>query len=366
MNRALRLAGYVGWFLLCFIIAAVLMFPVAGLKPMVVDQAERALGKGKQGKNGVDPIVTIGELATSGLGIKAKRLQVQLASSNPDPGPVFDFDSLWVSASLLSLVSPNKTLQLDADLYKGDASAQITVNEKMDVMAARIEVDDVALATVPAFIAALGVPVEGTLDADIDLKIGSATEKDTQGKIAITIANLSIGAGRLTQGFPGGLELSEAVSLGTLKLRVPVDKGQGTIDFSQEGSPAVEFDVDGTMTLRGHLPQSRMDIDGWFRPTQAFLDKTPAIKSAIELGEKLSIPGAPSLTKAKDGEGRYHFLAKGILQTLRPQLARDSGRRSRTKAAPSTPSTPAPTTEPVAAPEPTPAPPTAPAPVETE
>jgi type II secretion system protein N len=363
MNRALRLAGYVGWFLLCFTIAAVLMFPVAGLKPLVVDQAERALGKGKQGKNGVDPIVTIGELSTSGLGIKAKRLQVQLASSNPDPGPVFDFDSLWVSASLLSLVSPNKTLQLDADLYKGDASAQITVNEKRDVTAALIEVDDVELATVPAFIAALGVPVEGTLDADIDLKIGSATEKDTQGKIAITIANLSIGAGRLTQGFPGGLELSEAVSLGTLKLRVPVDKGQGTIDFSQEGSPAMEFDVDGTMTLRGHLPQSRLDIDGWFRPTQAFLDKTPAIKSAIELGEKLSIPGAPSLTKAKDGEGRYHFLAKGILQTLRPQLARDSGRRSRTKAAPSTPAT---TTEPVAAPEPTPAPPTAPAPVETE
>ena len=363
MNRALRVAGYIGWFLLCFTIAAVLMFPVSGLKPLVVDQAERALGKGKQGKNGVDPVVTIGELSTSGLGIKAKRLQVQLASSNPDPGAVFDFDSLWVSASLLSLVSSNKTVQLEADLYKGDASARITFNEKRDVTAAQIEVDHVELATMPAFIAALGVPVEGTLDADIDLNLGAATEKDTQGKIAITIANLSIGAGRLTQGFPGGLELSEAVSLGTLKLRAPVDKGQGTIDFSQEGSPAVEFDVDGTMTLRGHLPQSRMDIDGWFRPTQGFLDKTPAIKSAIELGEKLSIPGAPSLTKAKDGEGRYHFLAKGILQTLRPQLARDSGRRSRTKAAPSTP---APTTEPVAAPEPTPAPPTAPAPVETE
>ena len=363
MNRALRLAGYIGWFLLCFTIAAVLTFPVSGLKPLMVDEAERALGKGKQGKNGVDPIVTIGELSTSGLGIKAKRLQVQLASSNPDPGPVFDFDSLWVSASLLSLVSPNKTVQLEADLYKGDASARITFNEKRDVTAAQIDVDHVELATMPAFIAALGVPVEGTLDADIDLNLGAATEKDTQGKIAITIANLTIGAGRLTQGFPGGLELSEAVSLGTLKLRAPVDKGQGSIDFSQEGSPAVEFDVDGTMTLRGHLPQSRVDIDGWFRPTQAFLDKTPAIKSAIELGEKLSIPGAPSLTKAKDGEGRYHFLAKGILQTLRPQLARDSGRRSRTKTAPP-PS--APTTEPTTAPEPTPAPPTAPAPVETE
>jgi type II secretion system protein N len=345
MNRALRLAGYVAWFFACFVVAAVLMFPVAGLKPMVVDQAERALGKGKQGKSGSDPVVTIGELSTSGLGVKATRVQVQLGSTNPDPGPIFDFDTLWVSASLMSLVSADKTLQLEADLYKGDASASVTLNDKQELIAADISVDDVQLGKVPGFIAALGVPLEGTLDADIDVVMGATPEKDAKGTIAITIANFGIGPGRLQGALPGGLELADTVSLGTLKLKAPVDKGQGTIDFTQEGSPAVEFDVDGTVTLRGRLAQSRLDVDGWFRPNQPFLDKTPAIKTALELGEKFTLPGAPSLAKAKDTEGRYHFLAKGVAQTLRPQLSRDNGRRSRTKAAASS------ATAPVAAPD---------------
>ena len=88
-----------------------------------------------------------------------------------------------------------------------------------------------------------------------------------------------------------------------------------------------------------------------------FLDKNPKIKSAIELGEKLSLPGAPSLSKAKDGEGRYHFEARGALQTLKPQLSRDAGRRAARKRA-STAGAPPPTdmpTPPVAGEKPRPA-----------
>lgn len=330
LQRASRLAGYFFFFDLCFVAAAVLMFPLQGLKPLIVDQAEKALGKGKQGKSGVDPVVTIGDLGMSGLGVSARRVQIQLGSTDPEPGPTIDIDAVRLSASLLSIVSDNKTLQLDADLYKGDISADVTVDEKQNVTAADIEVDGVELGGVGPIIAALGLPIEGKVTADIDLVMGASPEKDAKGTIDVRVKDLAVGAGNL-RAIPGGFELEHGVGLGALVVKIPVEKGQGIVDARFEGAADIEAEVTGTLNLKGRLPQSRLEVDGWFKPAATFLDKNPKIKSAIELGEKLSLPGAPSLSKAKDGDGRYHFEAKGALQNMKPQLSRDAGRRSARK-----------------------------------
>lgn len=335
MKRVLQLAGYFLFFDLCFVVAAVVMFPLQGLRPLIVEQAEKALGKGKQGRNGVDPVVTIGELAMSGLGVKAKRVQIQFANTEPEPGPTIDLDALRVSASLASIVSSTKTLQLDAELYQGDLSADVSFDEKQNIVAADIEVDGVELGRIGAIIAGLGAPVGGRLTADIDVVMGAAPEKEAKGTIDLRIANLSVGPGNLKQ-IPGGFELAEPIALGTLVIKAPLEKGQATIDGRFEGAADVEAELFGTLAVRGKLPASRLDVDGWFRPTAAFLDKNPKIKSALELGEKLTLPGAPSLSKAKDGEGRYHFEARGALQTLKPQLSRDAGRRAARKKASTT------------------------------
>jgi type II secretion system protein N len=329
MKRALHIMGYVSFFFTCFIMASVLTFPLSGLRPLAVAEAEKALGKGKKGKSGVDPVVTIGDISMSGLGVMAKRVTVQLGNTEPEPGPTIELDSVWVSASLLSLVSDNKTLQLKADLYKGDVDAEVTIDPKQNVTAVDVKIDGVALGSVGAIIAAAGVPVEGTLNADIDVVLGAAAEKDAKGNIDVRIEDLAIGQGslKLMAGFT--FELDNGVTLGNLVLKAPVDKGQGTLTLGLEGATDVDAEAAGTITLRGKLPQSRLDVDGYFKPTAPFLDKNTKIKSAMELGEQLV------LGKAKDSDGRYHFLAKGALQTLRPQLARDNGRRSRaTKSSP--------------------------------
>jgi type II secretion system protein N len=333
MKPGLKFAAYFVFFDICFVVAAVVMFPLQGLRPLIVDEAEKALGKGKQGRNGVDPVVTIGDLAMSGLGVKATRVQVQLANSEPEPGPTIDLDSVWLSASLRSLVSSTKTVQLEAELYEGDVEAEVSVDDKLNVVAAHIDVDEVRLGRVGAIIGALGAPVDGKVKADIDVELGATAEKDASGTVDITVADLSVGPGTLKV-VPGGFELADAISLGTLVLKAPVEKGQGTLQGRFEGAADIEAELTGTLGLRGKLPTSRLDVDGWFRPTAGFLEKNPKIKSAIELGEKLSLPGAPSLSKAKDAEGRYHFEARGALQAIKPQLSRDAGRRTSRKRAP--------------------------------
>lgn len=336
--------GYWSWFSFCFTIAVVLTFPLAGLKPLLIDQAEKFLGKGRQGAYGSDPVVTIGDLGMSGLGVKATRVQVQLASPNADPGPLIDIDRLWVSGSLLSLVSANKTLQLEASLYGGDINADVTVNEKQEPVAIDADIDDLDFSKVAPIIAKLGVGLEGIANGSVAIDLGAAADKDAKGDVALDIKGFGIGQGKLVLGAGMDFTLANGLRLGDLKLRLPIDKGTGPLSLMLEGASDVEAEVTGTLNMKPKMAMSRLEADGWVRPTAAMLAKEPLIKSGIELADQFGG------NKAKDDEGRYHFAMRGPLQTLKPTMARDGGRKAATKSARKTP----PATE--TQPPPTPAP----------
>jgi type II secretion system protein N len=331
----LRASAWGAWFSTCFFVFAVLTFPLEGLRPLVIAEGEKALGKGRQGAHGVDPVLTIGELGMSGLGVKATRVAVQLANSEPEPGAQIDVDSVRVPfLPLLSFLTDKRTVEVDLELYEGDVSASVTLDDKKNVVGADIDIDDVDLGRAPFLGSKLGVPVEGKLSADVELDMGAQAEKDASGHVNIAVKGLGLGAGNL-KAVPGGFDLPDGIKLGDLKGSMPIKQGQGTIEALRfEGAADVEAEATGTINIKSRLAASRLDVEGWFKPAPAFLEKNPKIKSAIELGEKLSLPGAPSLSKAKDDEGRYHFNARGAVQSVRPQLARDNGKKATRARAP--------------------------------
>jgi type II secretion system protein N len=329
VRSELRSLAFVAWFSTCFVVFSLLTFPLEGLRPLVIAEGEKALGKGRQGVHGFDPIVTIGELGMSGLGVKATRVGVQLANSEPEPGAQIELDSVRIPLlPLLSFLTDKKTVEVDVDLYDGDLTASVTLDDKKNVVGANIDIDDVDLGRAPFLGGKLGVPVEGKLSADIELDMGAQAEKDASGHVNIAVKGLGLGAGNL-KAVPGGFELPDGIKLGDLKGTMPIQQGQGTIEALRfEGATDVEAEATGTVNIKSRLAATRLDVEGWFKPAPPFLEKNPKIKSAIELGEKLSLPGAPSLSKAKDEEGRYHFNARGAVQAVRPQLARDNGKKA--------------------------------------
>lgn len=329
MTKFLRAWAWSMWFSGCFLFFAVATFPLEGLRPLVIAEGEKALGKGKQGVHGVDPVLTVGELGMSGLGIKATRVGVQLANTEPEPGAQIDIDSVRIPLlPLVSFLTDKKTVEVDVALYDGDVTASVTLDDKKNIVGAEIDIDDVDLGRAPFLGEKLGVPVEGKLSADVALDMGAQAEKDASGHVDVAIKGLGLGAGNL-KAIPGGFELPDGIKLGDLKGKMPIKQGQGTIETLRfEGAADVEAEATGTVNIKSRLAATRLDVEGWFKPAAAFLDKNPKIKSAIELGEKLSLPGAPSLAKAKDDEGRYHFNARGAVQSLRPQLARDNGKKA--------------------------------------
>jgi type II secretion system protein N len=328
VKKLLLAWAWSAWFSGCFLFFAIATFPLEGLRPLVIAEGEKALGKGKQGTHGVDPVLTIGELGMSGLGVRATRVGVQLANNEPEPGPQIDIDSVRIPLlPLLSFLTDKKTVEVDVALYDGDVTASVSLDDKKNVVRADIDIDDVDLGRAPFLGAKLGLPVEGKLSADVELDMGAQPEKDASGHVDIAIKGLGLGAGNL-KAIPGGFELPDGIKLGDLKGAMPIKQGQGTIEALRfEGATDVEAEAKGTINIKPRLAATRLDVEGWFKPAAAFLEKNPKIKSAIELGEKLSLPGAPSLAKAKDDEGRYHFTARGAAQTVRPQLARDNGKK---------------------------------------
>lgn len=331
MRRPIRIAGYVGWFLASFVVGIYLTFPLDEVKGIIVGRLEDALGKGKQGTYGVDPKVDIGSLSLSGFGVQAERVQIQLASRDPEPGPVVDIDDLSLGVRPWTLLGKVRTVTLDADLYEGSIEAVLSVDEKGAVHEAAVSVDDIDLAKVPLVQGKLGVPMAGKLNLEADLDLGATPEKNGEGEVKIDLKGLGVGPGnlKLAAAF-GGFELP-AIDLGNLTGEIPVKQGRGSLTGVKLDGKDLQAELGGDLYLKGNLGNSRLDIDGWFHLTPAFLEREKKFQSLLELGESLG--GGMSLSKAKDDEGHYWFSLKGTMQNPATSLAKDGGKRAKAKAA---------------------------------
>lgn len=337
-RKILGFAGYGAWFMVAFVVGIYLTFPLDDMKPLIIDFAEDQMGKGKQGAHGVDPKLELGSLRLSGFGVRADRVMVQLASRDPDPGPTIDLDSVAVGVAPFSLLTKAKTITFDVDAYGGDLSGSISVDDKGSVHDADIEVDDVDLSKIILVQSKLGIPIGGKLSLDADLDLGPTPEKDGNGKVKLDLKGATLGPGnlKLAAAF-GGFELP-AIDVGNLTGEIPVEKGKGTLTNVKLDGKDVQAELLGDISFKGKLQMSRLDIDGWFALTPAFLEREKKFQSLLELGESMGgMGGAPSLSKAKDEEGHYWFALKGALQNPMPTLARDGGRRAKSKASKSTP-----------------------------
>jgi type II secretion system protein N len=325
MTRSAGLVGYGAWFMLAFIVGTYLTFPLDDMKPLIVGLVEEQLGKGKQGVHGVDPKVELGALSLSGFGVKAERVMIQLASRNPDPGPSFDFEELAVGVRPWSLLGKATTVTFDADLYGGSADGVLSIDDKGNVHDADIDVDGIDLSKILLVQAKVGVPIGGKLDLRAELDLGLTPEKTGSGDIELELENATSGPGNLKlAAIFGGFQIP-AVSVGNLNGVIPIKLGKGTLTGVKLDGKDVQAELIGDITFKPKFLTSRLDIDGWFALTPAFLERERKFQALLDLG------GA-SLANAKDGDGHYWFALKGALQNPGTSLSRDGGKRAKQKA----------------------------------
>ncbi|MCC7073140.1 MAG: type II secretion system protein GspN [Deltaproteobacteria bacterium] len=342
MRRALRIAGYVAWFVAAFVVGVYLTFPLDEAKGAIVELLETQLGKGKQGQHGVDPVVRMGKLSVSGFGVSAKQVSIQLPNRNPDPGPTIDIDELAIGVRPWTLLSDAKTVVIDADVYGGTLAAVVSADAKGVVRDADIELDDLDLAKIPLAAERLGMPLTGTVELDVELDLGDTPEKDGEGKVRVVVKDAAMGPGNLKALIPL-LDLEvPLIDLGKLEVDIPVKQGKGTITGAKVDGKDMQLELFGDLFVRGKLQQSRIDLDGYFQPTASFLEREKKVRDLLELGEKVGGTMGLPLPRAKDEEGRYYFSLKGSIEAPQANLARDNGRRAKQRSQKGAAATPSP------------------------
>jgi type II secretion system protein N len=316
-SRLLKIMSYSTFFSFAFTVSLYLTFPMDAVKGKIITAMEEALGKGKQGRYGTDPIVSFSSIDLWRFsGVAFERLSLQMGSRDPDPGPTVDFDELRLRVGLLSLLSDAPEVSFDAILYDGELEGDVTVSATGEVRKIGLELEEVNIGKMPLLLNSSGVPTSGNVNGSVNLHLGKKPSKDAKGNIDLVVAGLSLGPGELElpiPGMSGGLTIP-SIGMGDLTLKTEVIAGKaekGTLamngkDFQAELKPALFFN--------DRIGRSRVSGDGWFSISEKFLKDNGKFETLISF--------ASPLKKAKDGEGRYHFNLKGTLSSPSAKLSR--------------------------------------------
>lgn len=331
MSKPLQIVLYTVWFVFVFVVSVYLSLPLDQVRPKVVDFVEvQLLGRDspvKVGRHGTNPEFKLGKLKPWRLsGVEASRVHVQLASRNADPGMAFDLDEVRARAGILSLLTDELEVSFDVDLYEGNASGTVLL-DKEAVMSGKAgagalraidaEITGVKLDQFGPLLAKLGVPVTGSIDGVIDLHLGTEPNKEGEGTVDLTVSRVTLGPGEMKVYGPITTEIP-LIDVGELVVNLPFKEGKATSKkFDLEGRDG-NANADLELTLSKRLDSSRMDMTGSFLISEKFLKDNPKFQGALGF--------LPGVDKAKDKDGRIHFLMAGSVSNPRPSLSKNAGK----------------------------------------
>jgi type II secretion system protein N len=330
MSKPVQIALYGLWFSIVFGVSVYLSLPLDQLKPKIVDAVEVQLGRGspvKVGRYGTNPEFKLGKLSPWRLsGVEATRVHVQLASRNADPGLAFDLDEVRVRAGILSLLSDELEVAFDVDLYEGNATGTVLL-DKEAVMSGKAganavrgidaEISGVKLDKFGPLLAKLGVPVSGTIDGVVDLHLGAEPNTEGEGVLDLKVSRVTLGPGELKVYGPITTEIP-LIDVGELVVKLPIKEGKGKTEAFDLSGRDGDAKVDLDLTLSKRLDASRMDMKGSFLISEKFLKDNPKFQGALGF--------LPGVDKAKDKDGRIHFLVAGSVSNPRPSLSKNGGK----------------------------------------
>ncbi len=284
-----RTAAYSAFFVLAFVLALRLTFPVEAVKErLILDAAARGLQ------------VKVNDLAPSGvLGVRAREVTVTTADGTRIP-----FEELRVGLGVLPALVGRRAWTFDAALFDGRVSGSTETGKTLERYQARITAIDLSRAA--AVRAATGLDLAGVLSGTLDVSLDPKDPSKSTGNVDLQLADLAIRGGKVAVGgMDGGLTVPP-VKLGTLRARGAVKGGRA--DFAPIEAKGDDLDVsvdDLFVQLQAKVEYSPISGRARVRPTDAFWRKEQVapLKPILEMG----------LASARGQGGAYGFQIYGTL-----------------------------------------------------
>jgi type II secretion system protein N len=279
----LKYVGYAAFALFAFVVCLYLTFPWDSAKGRALGELSKATGTK----------ITADKLEPNWVtGVEAEGVKIHLKKS-PDP---IEIATLKARAHVLTLLGGGVGATLEMPIAKGNVEADFS-DDASDMEVDAI-VKGVELALVPGLRDAIGLPLAGSLDAEIDLKLAKDDVKKSTGEITLKGRGLEILKGGKVSGFP-----VPELAVGDLDWKIPVKKGKLLLQKQEVKGENLELLLDGEITLNKAFSRSVLNLVVSFKPTDAFLKKEPLLGALLQ-----------NIRSAKGTDGFYSYAMTGSIK----------------------------------------------------
>lgn len=280
---ALKYVGYAVFGLFSLVVCFYLTFPWDAAKGRALAEASKASGAKITAKKLEPNWIT---------GVEAEGVKILMPKAT-DP---IELSSLKARAHVLTMLTGGVGATIELPIAKGQIEADFTDNKKnteIDATAKGLE-----LALVPGLADAAGLPLAGSLDADIDLKLSKDNPQESSGRIELKGGGVEILKGGKISGFP-----VPELAIGDFDWKIPVKKGKLLFEKQEVKGENVELILDGQITLNKVFSRSVLNLIVSFKPTEAFLKKEPLLNALLQ-----------NIRSAKGSDGFYSYAMTGSIK----------------------------------------------------
>ncbi|MFM2152995.1 MAG: hypothetical protein RL199_1430 [Pseudomonadota bacterium] len=273
MSRRVRLALYGLFFVFVLMLAVLVTFPWDSLARRLEEEVARS---------SPGSTLVIGEIGPAlPVGVRLANVVYQAEGKNGAPPSKWTVDRIRLKPAWLSLVRGRPGVTFDVDLLSGQLSG--TATKSKDGASLSATFDHMLLDEGKTVEEALGVPLAGTLHGRLEATT-AADGKVTDAHLLATIEDAKVKGGKVA-----GFTLP-AMDLGRPEVDLVVDKGEAKLTKCEAKGRDVTITATATSSLRPQLGLSPVKGQLKVKPTEAFLEKNPALKAGLSLAGSFKKP----------------------------------------------------------------------------
>jgi len=291
----------VGFGVVVFVVALLLTFPYDRAADFIEATAR---------KQGYD--LEIGELGPIfGVGVEIDNVELTTIPRHVDEKPLMvKVDTARINTSLLAAALGEQVVHVVAGAFGGEVDVDIEASKSRG--AAVVSMREVRVARLPGVREKLGLPIQGTLDLDVDLAADGMQLDQANGTVLLSCEGCVVGNNKAKFSVPGNPMLESGIvvpriELGALRGKVVFDRGVGVLQGVRSRSPDMQLEVEGQIRLGEPLNRSTVDLYVRFSLSEALVASQDTIGLALQFA-----------AEGKQDDGFYGVHLTGPVSRLRP------------------------------------------------
>jgi type II secretion system protein N len=239
---------------------------------------------------------------------------------------------LGLDFGLMGALRKKAVFDVEAELGGGEIQAEVEISTTL--FETHVETEGLALANVPGVAAAVGLPMAGSLDATIDLRLPGGKWKNAEGRVAIDCDGCTVGDGVSKMSMTPSTSSSRRrrasaaaaawgaqgvtvprLSLGETEVVVDISKGVGDIKSFAATSKDGWLKIEGKIEFRDPFPNTLFPGCMRFKLSDDLKQRAPDFGNIeYTLSEKV-----------RQADGSFAIPTKGKLTELRWDVRRKCG-----------------------------------------